>query len=121
MQRPVDIKTLTELFDLMTEFPQAVRLVLPQDKRRAARLVEEGNREQWARVEFRELADWMRGTARPTGCSRRRWRRGFYATSTSAPRAATASGPRPPRRCWPSRRKTIGCRWCRPEKCSSES
>jgi hypothetical protein len=62
MQRPVDIKTLTELFDLMTEFPQAVRLVLPQDKRRAARLVEEGNREQWARVEFREeLADWMRG------------------------------------------------------------
>jgi len=62
MQRPVDIKTLTELFDLMTEFPQAVRLVLPQDKRRAARLVAAGNREQWARVEFREeLADWMRG------------------------------------------------------------
>jgi len=62
MQRPVDIKTLTELFDLMSEFPQSVRLVLPQDKRRAARLVAEGNREQWARVEFREeLAEWMRG------------------------------------------------------------
>ena len=62
MQRPVDIKTLTELFDLMSEFPQSLRLVLPQDKQRVVRLVEEANREQWARVEFREeLADWMRG------------------------------------------------------------
>ena len=62
MQRPVDIKTLTELFDLMSEFPQWLRLVLPQDKQRAARLVAEANREQWARVEFRaELAAWMRG------------------------------------------------------------
>jgi hypothetical protein len=62
MNRPIDIKTLTELFDLMSEFPQFLRLVLPQDKCRAARLVAEGNREQWARVEFREeLAEWMRG------------------------------------------------------------
>ena len=62
MQRPVDIKTLTELFELMTEFPQFIRLVLPQDRRRAARLVAEGDREQLARVEFREeLAEWMRG------------------------------------------------------------
>lgn len=61
MQRPVDIKTLLELFDLMSEFPQFIRLVLPQDRQRAARIVEEGDRAQWARVEFREeLAEWMR-------------------------------------------------------------
>ena len=62
MQRPVDIKTLTELFDLMSEFPQSIRLVLPQDKRRAARLVAQGDRQQWSRVELRaELAEWLRG------------------------------------------------------------
>lgn len=66
MQRPVDIKTLTELFDLMTELPQFIRMVLPQDRRRAAQLIAEGDRKQWARVELREeLADWMRDQGAP--------------------------------------------------------
>ena len=48
------------LFDLMSEFPRFLRLVLPTDRERAAELVEAGDRAQMRRPAFRgELAACM--------------------------------------------------------------
>ena len=48
------------LFELMSEFPQFLRFVLPSDKQRAVQLVAAGDREQMTRHAFRdELSDCM--------------------------------------------------------------
>ena len=57
---PLKPEAREALFDLMTEFPQVLRFVLPCDKQRAVQLVTAGDRNQMARPAFRdEWADCM--------------------------------------------------------------
>lgn len=57
---PLKSEAREALFELMSEFPQFLRFVMPSDKQRAAQLVAAGDREQMTHHAFRdELSDCM--------------------------------------------------------------
>jgi hypothetical protein len=59
--QPVDVDVLQRILDLVDDYAETLRVILPRDRTRVADLIEAADRTQMARPAFREeLADWIR-------------------------------------------------------------